>query len=347
MVDFSAVILSEADKTTRIPIAMVGTFHKGKQKFSITRADIATMAENFRKRGNGEVVIDYEHASDSPEVAMGGAIPAAGWIVGLDAQPDSNGIAWGDAKFNEAARKLLAAHEYKYGSPVINWGARDKTTGAQQGATLTSFALTNTPVLDKLPAIRLSEKGASKMAKTPVTCPEHPDTQMICPTCALDFDPVQAIPVNASEVIRLSDAKRDTTGIIDTTALSETCVISAELFRAIRGQQIALSEVQTALTTGRITPARRTMWTKIALSDIEQFRELTKDMQAVDLSERGIAGTGMEGNAPELSRIDADLGRRARERVAEKNCDYGTAMKMVASENQSLMRRRAELTLGL
>ncbi len=64
---------------------------------------------------------------------------------------------WGEARFTSRARKMIADGEYKYGSPALNWGARDKATGEPQGLTLTSFALTNTPVLDRMPAIQLSE----------------------------------------------------------------------------------------------------------------------------------------------------------------------------------------------
>ncbi len=66
-VDFDQI--RSPDFNVRVPVAMVGTFHRAKQKFTISRADIATMAANFAKRGNGEVVIDYEHASEQPEVA--------------------------------------------------------------------------------------------------------------------------------------------------------------------------------------------------------------------------------------------------------------------------------------
>jgi phage I-like protein len=355
MIDLSAVVLSDADKTTRIPVAMVGTFYKGKQKFSITRNDIARMADNFTKRGNGEVVIDYEHASDDPGVAMGGPIPAAGWIKGIDPQPDANGIAWAEATFNEAARKMIAAGEYKYGSPVINWGSRDKSTGEQQGATLTSFALTNTPVLDKLPAIRLSDaestdKGVEKpnMAKESVMCSEHPRTQMLCPQC--DAEDIKKL--NASEhthqqpkVIRLSDLKRDaTTGVIDVAALDDDAFIAGSVLRAINLQGVALSEVQTAVSAGRITPAQRDRWTRIALTDIENFRELTKDMKSVDLSERGVAGTGAEKGANELQQINTQFDNAVKEKMkADPKLAYHDALKIAASENPALNQRRTVL----
>jgi hypothetical protein len=153
------VRLSDTDQPSRVPLAMIGTFYKGKQRFSITRADVQLMADNFAKRGTGDVVMDYEHASEWPESAQGQPIPAAGWIVGIDPEPDAKGIVWGSVKFTPRARKMIAAGEYKYVSPVIDWGTRDRASGQVQGATLTSAALTNRPVLDRMPAIQLSNAG--------------------------------------------------------------------------------------------------------------------------------------------------------------------------------------------
>src|SRR6266487_1086082 len=63
-----------------IPIALTGRWVKGGREFSITSRDLEAMARNFEKRKNDQVVIDYEHASEAPEVALGGPVPAAGWI---------------------------------------------------------------------------------------------------------------------------------------------------------------------------------------------------------------------------------------------------------------------------
>src|SRR2546426_12007418 len=63
-----------------IPIALTGRCVKGGREFSITSDDLEAMARNFEKRKNDQVVIDYEHASEAPEVALGGPVPAAGWI---------------------------------------------------------------------------------------------------------------------------------------------------------------------------------------------------------------------------------------------------------------------------
>jgi hypothetical protein len=145
----------------RIPLALIGRFVKDKQRFAITRETLTSVARNFRKR-LADTVIDYEHASEHPEEAGGGPIPAAGWIKAVDDAPDANGVLWGQAEFTPRAQKMIADKEYRYFSPVIDWGARDKSTGEPQGATLTSAALTNRPFLEGLPAIAMSDAEWAK-----------------------------------------------------------------------------------------------------------------------------------------------------------------------------------------
>ena len=54
------------------------------EKFSITPQDLESIMRNFRERQNGEINVDYDHASEMPEVAAGGPIPSAGRIVRID-----------------------------------------------------------------------------------------------------------------------------------------------------------------------------------------------------------------------------------------------------------------------
>jgi hypothetical protein len=156
-----------ADGAKRIPLAILGHFKKGSQAFSISLQTLSDVVANFRRK-IADVVIDYEHASEFPEVAMGGPIPAAGWLTGVEDAPDADGILWGTAKFTSRAAGMISAGEYRYISPVLDYGARDKTTGKPQGATLVSAALTNRPFLESLPAIAMSanvrDRGAAIQA---------------------------------------------------------------------------------------------------------------------------------------------------------------------------------------
>jgi phage I-like protein len=165
----------------RIPLAITGKWIRGSNEFSITLQDLQDITRNFRERLNGEINVDYDHASEMPEVAAGGPIPSAGRIVKLDPpEPLPEGelrlegtsttpatrrprsgryILWGWYEPTDRARKLIKDREYRYISPALDWTARNKRNGEPQGTTLTSVALTNRPFLEELPQIRLSDPG--------------------------------------------------------------------------------------------------------------------------------------------------------------------------------------------
>lgn len=172
---------AENAELLRVPIAVSGKWVRGRTTFEITRRDLEEIVRNFRERQNGEINVDYDHASEMPEVAAGGPVPSAGRIVRLDPPetlkngsgkwevgnredpdfrlPTSNSrfLLFGWYEPTARARQLLKHREYRYLSPAIDWAARSKTTGKPQGTTLTSVALTNRPFLEELPQIRLSD----------------------------------------------------------------------------------------------------------------------------------------------------------------------------------------------
>jgi phage I-like protein len=153
----SAVLHRQGARLHKITVAVTGSWVKGDQSFSITPDDLEDMARNFEKRKNDMVVIDYEHASEMPEVAKGGPVPAAGWIHGLSLVENGGEKLIALVEWTPEAEQMIHGGEYRFFSPAIDWGATDKDTGALQGATLTSGALTNHPFLEELPPIILSD----------------------------------------------------------------------------------------------------------------------------------------------------------------------------------------------
>ena len=75
----------------RIPLAVTGKWVRGANELSITRGDLEAINRNFQERLNGEINVDYDHASEMPEVAAGGPVPSAGRIVRLDPPEPMNG----------------------------------------------------------------------------------------------------------------------------------------------------------------------------------------------------------------------------------------------------------------
>jgi phage I-like protein len=165
---FTAV-LSEIGDSGRIqmPVAITGRWvHPANQrKIIVTANDLRAAIQNFRKKPNGEINVDNDHASEIPNFA-GGARPSAGRVLALqgpEPYTDSQGmrreILWGNYKPTEMARGLIRRREYRYISPVLARERVDKATGETQGMTITTIALTNTPVLEEMPEIFCSEEG--------------------------------------------------------------------------------------------------------------------------------------------------------------------------------------------
>lgn len=300
------VQLGDVSEMVRIPLMKLGKWVKGAVKFAIGQADVARICENFRKRMNGEVVIDYEHASEMPGVAQGQPIPAAGWLREIEPEPDADGIVWGLAEFTQRAREMIGAGEYKYISPALDFGARNKSSGEAQGATLTSCALVNRPFFDMLPAVTLSDDWKEEV-------------------------------VSEEKVIRLSDVQRTEDGRLNFAALSEqTYMIHPEVI----GAWLIASELDAAVKEGKITPAQRPIFEKLTLSDLRTVIATMKPQ--VDLSEKGHAGGA--GDGMDLKRVDARIKELAQAKLAgNKDLTYGQAVKLVLSENAELAAQKARL----
>jgi phage I-like protein len=149
----------------RIPIAITGKWKGAEKEFSVGLDDLNEIRENFAEKPTGEINVDYEHASEVP-FGTGGPVLSAGRIVKLDKPESFNGtgkhILWGWFEPTARARELIANKEYRYISPAIRWGAKDKVTGKMIGTILTSVALVNKPFLEELPQLHLSDAAGDQ-----------------------------------------------------------------------------------------------------------------------------------------------------------------------------------------
>ena len=87
----------------RVPLAVTGKWVRGSTTFAITRQDLEDIVRNFRERQNGEINVDYDHASEMPEVAAGGPVPSAGRIVRLDPPEPATGLGTRDSGFGPSS----------------------------------------------------------------------------------------------------------------------------------------------------------------------------------------------------------------------------------------------------
>jgi phage I-like protein len=332
-----------AEGLVRTPLAKIYQGYWRGQKIKITRADLAAMVANFRKR-TADVVVDYGHGTLSDTA---GPVPAAGWLKAIEDAPDERGILWGSVEFTAKAREMLAAKEYRYISPVIFWGVRDKATGVQQGATLKSVALEHDPQIEELevPAIALSGAGLiedegqqeAMMLKKLVLADRAAGTVR----AILEDDTESTLVVEGLtpevKAVALSEVGRTADGRLDFAALSESQrPIAPEVMRAMFVGQ----ELDAAVAAGKITPAQRPVLEKLPLTDLRTFIASAK--QQIDLGERGLAGDGGEGG--ELAKVEAQIETKvAEKRQAVQGLDYIGALKLVCSAEPALWARKLQL----
>ncbi len=117
-------------------------FTKGSERgeFVFTGDDAEMVIAEFAARGR-DLVIDYEH-----QTLSGAKAPAAGWIERLEKSAD--GLVAKVKYWTEEAKRLLAAGEYRYFSPVLHFSRSGRRVSA-----IHSVALTNHPALHQVPAL--------------------------------------------------------------------------------------------------------------------------------------------------------------------------------------------------
>lgn len=122
----------------------------------ITKADLRTMAKNFRDgkfpAPPTRICVDYDHLSLKPGKPGDGK--AAGWFVDVELRADDTEL-WALVEWTEAGAEAVRTKEYQFVSPVI---AGDFVTndGEQIGPTLLNAAITNNPQLQGMAPVSLS-----------------------------------------------------------------------------------------------------------------------------------------------------------------------------------------------
>ena len=346
-----------ADGTRRFPVALATRGYKGSQRYEVTRQDLADIVLNLRKK-QANVPVDYEHST--LHAGDGNPAPTAGWLKRIEDSPDAAGVLWGWVEYTEQGARSVAARDYKYASPVIEWGLRDKITGEPQGATLTSSALTKRPLFENLPELPLlaasdgwsfdrgdvAERREKNVKIVKVKAAAAGRVRLVA-----DDSTETEMEIDGLRVLTLNDVRRDDKGKLDFAPLEEqlrltgdTTLVAAEVWRA----QQAERELDAAVAAGKILPSQRASYAKLAASDLAEFRKLAASMTpAVNLR---IAGTGLTGEGPAHEGFDSAGARlsalvrqklAASEMVGEKGrpkLDYGEALWIVLRDHPQLER---------
>lgn len=177
----------------------------------VVRDPEAIVQASRRYAGRRQMVVDYDHATDlihaKPQVS-GDPIPAAGWIVGMQARADG---VWGLVEWTERAAALLARREYRYLSPVFRC-----TRAGDVGAILRA-SLTHTPNLDQLTALASAEEDTmDDTTRADILAllgldPEADDTALVAAIRALVEKPpaeAQAARPDPAKYVPIGDFQR-------------------------------------------------------------------------------------------------------------------------------------------
>lgn len=151
-----------ADKPVWVQIAKQGAFAGHPSgPFRLDEKTFDEIIRNFRATENRVIPWDFEHASEMP--ATEGSIPergapAQGWITDLKIE---GGDLYGLTNWGELAREYIHSKKYRFCSPAIRFGSKDRVTGKNIGARLTSVALTNEPFLDGMQPLAAKDGAAA------------------------------------------------------------------------------------------------------------------------------------------------------------------------------------------
>lgn len=163
----AGVAEAENDDPIWVQVALEGDYQGYDPPFNLNRAIFQEMVDNLHKhpafslgadgRGNADVIQwDFEHVSESIDdnVAQIGA-PAQGWVLDLEVRVGGDGKAqlWALTRWLPLAKEYIQGGQYKWASIAFYEHVRDQKSGADQGATLTSIAMTNHPFIEGMEAL--------------------------------------------------------------------------------------------------------------------------------------------------------------------------------------------------
>lgn len=222
-------------------VALSGEWKSRKMK--VTQEHLQQMADNFAAEGR-DILFDYDHK------CLGGFFSeadsrAAGWGKAVRL---SDGKLYVEMEPTPKGRELIENKEYRYLSPVYQTERMDRVTGKKiKDWKLHSVALTNTPFLAELPAIKNMEPDGG---------------------------------TNMDELLKLLGAANEDEALAKVKELSasrDALVIDyAALVDKYNAQQSKLNEqeVDIAIQEKKLTPAQKTLAMKLINSDHSLYTEL-------------------------------------------------------------------------
>jgi phage I-like protein len=304
--EFAATAAAISDFQMILPVGVFKTAKYG--ELEITREMAHSIVENWTSKVMGERLpfIDTDHDQGA----------ANGWIVELQARDDG---VYARVDWTDLGRENVENKRYRYFSAMIAKHVNIQT-GDEIWPVLKAVSLTNTPVMDNMPAVTLSDKGAHGDAgnhsreecmdfeallkafgelKASLT-PEQ--TAKLSEALGVKKEPEPKPADTGTPAVTMSENAKDKV-IIDLSErvdALQTQMSELKSKEAAKGEDafIALALCDPKTQKGKIKPADEEFWRK-------QYRENPKAAVAIleklppilDFTERGTGSGGTEKRA--------------------------------------------------
>jgi len=221
------------DGRIELCVALAGEWKSRDMK--VTDRELQQMADNFRLEGR-DILFDYDHK------CLGGFFDpgdsrAAGWGKSLELR---EGALFVQMEPTPRGREAIESGEFRYLSPVYEYQRADRVTGkTKKDWRLHSVALTNTPFLTELPAIKNTENVGGP---------------------------------NMEELLKALGANSEEEAIAKVQELTESLANTMEEVAALKAQ-VNEAEVNQAVTDKKLLPAQKDLATKLINSSRELYDE--------------------------------------------------------------------------
>lgn len=257
----------------------LGNVTTTKGNFFVDEESVKSMKKFFEKRGL-DIVVDYEHQSLSDKKALAG-----GWIK--DFYIKENFVV-AKVEWTEQAKQEIESKQYRYLSPTL-------FLKNGRPVRLHSVALTNTPAIDKMTPLTLNDDIMEELGK------EDDKMEKLVQLLGLDENASEDDILKAVEELKKANennteisANKETAEIlglkedssvdeINKTLLDlKNNTVSKDEFLKLK-QEMDKKEINEilnkAISDGKIVPAQRESFEKMALSDRAIFEEVLKNQK--------------------------------------------------------------------
>lgn len=234
---------------SRLMLVPAGSQVSGRDGRSWSKPDPQIILDFFTANGV-DIPVDIEHSTHK-KAPQGDAAPAMAWVKSLDV--DSNGAIWGAIEWNHEGSELVSKKSYRYYSPAY---AIHSATGTIVG--IKSIGLTNAPNLH-VPALNhQQQKGvtmniATLLAALGLTSTATFDDALNS-IAKMKGDLTLALNSAASPPLDRFVPRADHDLVLNRATTAEGKL--AEQAKSTLETAIN-SEIETAITAGKITPATK------------------------------------------------------------------------------------------